>query len=134
MPENEFIWWILMETLRVTKSQNRYRIYRMLCSMTYMEAIMNGMFSSWTLFFHFPEPWKRDFEEQKTADFKGNVRFLLLCVLKRSLSVVFAIMCRYILLRNRGIWLYIVRVVKYYGRHNVYTGIFYYDTLIWQIG
>ena len=91
------------------------------------------MLGSWTGFFHFPEPWKRDFEEQKTADFKGNVRFLLLCVLKRSLSVVFAIMCRYILLRNRGIWMYIARVVKYYGICNVCTEAFYYDVCFWRL-
>ena len=91
------------------------------------------MLGSWTGFFHFPEPWKRDFEEQKTADFKGNVRFLLLCVLKRSLSVVFAIMCRYILLRNRRIWLYVARVVKYYGICNVCTEAFYYDVCFWRL-
>ena len=52
---------------------------------------------------------------------------------KRRLSVVFVIMCRYILLRNRGIWLYIARVVKYYGIHNVCTVIIYYDTWIWWL-
>ena len=94
---------------------------------------MKDMLGTWTWFFYFPEPWNRDFEEQKTADFKGNVRFLLLCVLKRSLSVVFAIMCRHILLRNRGIWLFVAKVVKYYGIRNVYTEIFYYDIWFWWL-
>ena len=89
------------ETMWVTKSQNRCKICSMLCFMIYMEVGIKAVHSLRTWFFHFPDPWNRDFEEQKTADFKGNVRFLLLCVLKRSLSVVFAIMCRHILLRNR---------------------------------
>lgn len=91
------------------------------------------MLGSWTWFFLFHEPWKREPGHKKAADFERNVRFLLLCILKRSLSVVFAIMCRHILLRNRGIWLYVAKVVKYYGRHNACTGIFYFDVWFWRL-
>ena len=76
---------------------------------------------------------KRESEQKKASDFEWNVCFLLLCVLKRRLSVVFAIMCRHILLRNRGIWLFVAKVVKYYGIRNVYTEIFYYDIWFWWL-
>ena len=83
--------------------------------------------------FHFSEPWKRDSEQKKASDFEWNVCFLLLCVLKRGISVVFAIICRHILLRNRGKQLFVAKVVKCYGIHNVYTVIFCYDTWIWWL-
>ena len=38
----------LRETLRVTKSQNRYKICRMLRFITYREASMKGVQGSWT--------------------------------------------------------------------------------------
>lgn len=98
-----------------------------------MEAGIKAVHGLEMWFFHFPEPWKRESEQKKAADFEWKVRFLLLCVLKRSLSVIFAIMCRHILLRNRGNWLFVAKVVKYYGIHNAYTGIFYYDVWFWRL-
>ena len=85
------------------------------------------------VFFSLPWAMKRESEQKKASDFEWNVCFLLLCVLKRRLSVVFAIMCRHILLRNRGIWLFVAKVVKYYGIRNVYTEIFYYDIWFWWL-
>lgn len=85
------------------------------------------------VFFHFPEQWKREPEQKKASDFEWNVCFLLLCVLKRGISVVFAIKCRHILLRNRGKWLFVAKGVKYYGIHIVCMVIFYYDTWIWWL-
>ena len=83
----------------------------------------------------FSLPWamKKRIWAEESIGFRMKCAFLLLCVLKRSLSVVFAIMCRYILLRNRGIWMYIARVVKYYGICNVCTEAFYYDVCFWRL-
>ena len=76
---------------------------------------------------------KKIIRAEESIGFRMKCAFLLLCVLKRSLSVVFAIMCRHILLRNRGNWLYVAKVVKYYGIYNAYTGIFYYATFFWYL-
>lgn len=121
------------KTLRVTKSQNRYRNCRILCACSRMQAVMKDILGSWTWFFHFPESWKREPEQKKASDFEWNVCFLLLFVLKKSYSVVFAIICRHILLRNRRKWLSVAKVVKRYGIHNVCTVIIYYDTWIWWL-
>ena len=85
------------------------------------------------LVFSLPWAMKKRIWAKESSRFRMKCAFLLLCVLKRSLSVVFAIMCRHILLRYRGNWLYVAKVVKYYGIRNAYTGIFYYATFFWYL-
>ena len=69
----------------------------------------------------------------ESIGFRMKCVFLLLFVLKKSYSVVFAIICRHISLRNMGKWLFVAKVAKCYGIHNVCTVIIYCDTWIWWL-
>ena len=83
----------------------------------------------------FSLPWamKKRIWAVESIGFRMKCVFLLLFVLKKSYSVVFAIICRHISLRNMGKWLFVAKVAKCYGIRNVCTVIFCYDTWIWWL-